>query len=94
LIPKDLIYFDGHFEKTPVLPGVVQVHWARKFALEYFEISARFSHLEVIKFSHIIQPNEIVDISLSYNEEKRKVVFSYSSEKGKHASGRICFAPD
>jgi len=27
-IPQDLDYFNGHFPQTPILAGVVQLHWA------------------------------------------------------------------
>ncbi|GAC13129.1 AMP-binding protein [Aliiglaciecola lipolytica] len=90
-MPKELLYFDGHFENAPILPGVVQVHWAQKYAVEYFNISQRFSHLEVIKFSHVIQPEEEIEIAIEFNQQKRKVMFSYRSAIGLHSSGRICF---
>ncbi|MDO6695055.1 AMP-binding protein [Aliiglaciecola sp. 3_MG-2023] len=92
VMPKELVYFDGHFEQAPILPGVVQVHWAQKYAAEYFVISGRFSHLEVIKFSGVIQPEDKIDLVLVFNSQKQKVSFSYRSDKGLHSSGRICFA--
>ncbi|MEP4888963.1 MAG: AMP-binding protein [Aliiglaciecola sp.] len=92
VIPTGLVYFDGHFDQAPILPGVVQVHWAQKYAAEYFAIAGRFSHLEVIKFSNIIQPDDQIEIVLTFNPQKQKVSFSYRSDKGLHSSGRICFA--
>lgn len=90
-IPSNLIYFDGHFEGSPILPGVAQLHWAHKWARYYFNISSKFLRLEVIKFSKVIQPNELIDIQLSFDSAKNKVTFNYRSAKGLHASGRICF---
>ncbi|MDO6566971.1 AMP-binding protein [Alteromonas sp. 1_MG-2023] len=91
-IPRDLVYLDGHFDQAPILPGVAQVHWAQKYADEYFDISGKFSHLEVVKFANVIQPDEDIDLLLAFSPEKQKVTFSYRSEKGVHSSGRICFA--
>jgi len=90
-LPVDLIYFAGHFEGNPILPGVTQVYWAEKLGLELFPVSGSFKRLEVIKFLKIIRPNSSVVINLDYNDTKNTVTFSYESEKGLYSSGRICF---
>jgi len=90
LIPKQLIYFEGHFQDNPILPGVVQIHWAELFGRELFAITDKFKQLEVIKFQRLILPEDSVKMSLSYDDKKR-LSFKYASEKGVHASGRICF---
>jgi acyl-coenzyme A synthetase/AMP-(fatty) acid ligase/3-hydroxymyristoyl/3-hydroxydecanoyl-(acyl carrier protein) dehydratase len=90
-VPAGLVYFDGHFDGNPILPGIVQVHWAEHFAREWLPVEGRFRCLEVIKFQQVIFPEAVVSISLEYNPEKRKLGFSYSSDRGVHSSGRICF---
>ncbi|MBN27148.1 MAG: hypothetical protein CL578_19185 [Alteromonadaceae bacterium] len=90
-IPPEIRYFNGHFDSTPILPGVVQVHWAHKLAKAHFSELNDFYRLEVIKFSQVIQPNETVVIQLTLNTPKQQVSFSFQSEKGIHSSGRICF---
>lgn len=89
--PVSLIYFDGHFAENPVLPGVVQVHWAQAFAQHYLGISGSFLRLEVVKFQQVITPEKALGITLSFDAEKRKLTFRFESEKGVHSSGRICF---
>jgi hypothetical protein len=90
-IQDELIYFDGHFEGNPVLPGIVQIHWAEAFGRRLFALSGQFKHLEVIKFQKIIVPGYTVIITLEYDDTKNKLLFQYESEKGIHSSGRICF---
>jgi 3-hydroxymyristoyl/3-hydroxydecanoyl-(acyl carrier protein) dehydratase len=88
-IPESVIYFSGHFLKHPLLPGVVQIHWAELFARQYFPEIGQFSRLENIKFHSIIRPNSVIKLSLSYQLEKRKIVFNYFIEEQKYSSGRI-----
>jgi 3-hydroxymyristoyl/3-hydroxydecanoyl-(acyl carrier protein) dehydratase len=90
-IPEDLLYFEGHFEGNPVLPGVVQTHWAEHYGRALLGVTGHFSHLEVIKFQRIITPNEQITLALSYNLDKQKLTFKYQSKAGEHSSGRICY---
>ncbi|MFL0796653.1 MAG: AMP-binding protein [Cellvibrionaceae bacterium] len=90
-LPFHLYYFDGHFPGNPVLPGVVQTHWAVHYGKEFFGISGNFSHLEAIKFQQVITPDLPLSLKLSFNTEKNKLTFTYSREDQKLSSGRIVF---
>ncbi|MEH6626329.1 MAG: AMP-binding protein [Motiliproteus sp.] len=90
-IPADLVYFDGHFSDNPILPGIVQVHWAEAFGRRMLAVEGRFDRLEVVKFQKVILPEGRVTLSLNYDEGNGKLLFKYESEKGVHSSGRICF---
>jgi len=91
LMQEDLLFFDGHFDKQAILPGVVQVHWAEHFSRELFSITQDFLRLEVIKFQKIIPANTTVILTLTHNQEKNKASFSYHSTAGQHSSGRVAF---
>ena len=91
-IPTELIYFDGHFDQSPILPGIVQVHWAEAFGRHYFPISGKFTQLEQVKFQQVIKPETEITLQLNYETGKNKLSFSYSSHQGGHSSGRICFS--
>jgi acyl-coenzyme A synthetase/AMP-(fatty) acid ligase len=90
-IPAELMYFDGHMEDWPILPGIVQVHWAEYYGRRELPVSGRFGRLEAIKFNQVVMPLYQLTISLSFNQTSRKLSFRYESERGIHSSGRICF---
>ncbi|WP_369919713.1 AMP-binding protein [Marinomonas polaris] len=90
-VPKELIYFDGHFEANPILPGIAQTHWAQHYGREVFAFEGRFNRLEAVKFQSVIFPDSEVTLELEYDPFKGKLTFQYISKKGVHSSGRICF---
>ena len=92
-IPSELIYFAGHMEGRPILPGIVQVHWAEHYGRKMLPVSGRFDRLEVVKFNQVVLPMYELTLSISFNEANRKLSFRYESERGVHSSGRICFRP-
>ena len=88
-IPSNLEYFNGHFNNQPVLPGVVQLDWAVKYAKQYLQFPVSiFKSMEVLKFQEIIIPNSNVLLTLNkLSQEKFK--FSYTSENAQHSSARV-----
>ncbi|HEX5055457.1 MAG TPA: AMP-binding protein [Gammaproteobacteria bacterium] len=88
-ITPDIIYFNGHFPGRPVLPGVAQLAWAHALGKQYFNVPDDCRALEAVKFHRFIEPGDKVRLSLSYNPDKRKLTFSYESDKGVHSSGRL-----
>ncbi|MGQ9427311.1 ApeI family dehydratase [Gilvimarinus sp. F26214L] len=88
-IPPDLFYFQGHFPAAPILPGVVQLQWARHYGRELLGFSGKFSHLEAVKFQHVVRPGQHVSLELDYKRGRSKLSFRYFSDSGQHASGRI-----
>jgi len=91
-IPARLLYFDGHMPGRPILPGIVQVHWAQNYGREFFPIKGQFERLEVVKFQQVILPGYQITLTLTWNEENHKLSFRYESDRGVHSSGRICFS--
>lgn len=77
-VPDHLEYFAGHFPEQPVLPGVVQVHWVGELAQKLFAVDG-FSELKSIKFSSMILPNQAIELTLKYAQDKGTVRFSYQS---------------
>lgn len=88
-VPQDLLYFEGHFPVAAILPGVVQLKWANHFGAEYLSFDGEFSHLEAIKFQHVVRPGQEIFLELELKGDKDKLAFRYHSASGQHASGRI-----
>lgn len=88
-IPLSLAYFSGHFPGLPLLPGVVQIDWAVRFAREHLGVTSEFTLLENIKFLAPLQPDANVNLTLVWDKEKNRIEFTYASAQKKHSSGRI-----
>lgn len=92
IISDKIAYFDGHFPVAKILPGIAQTHWAQHYARQHFSVKGRFTGLEAIKFSTIIKPNSVIELKVSY--KNNKIYFTYQSKAGKHTSGRFLFEAD
>lgn len=81
--------FKGHFESKPIIPGVVQIHWALKYALLYIEEvnDIEVEQINALKFHNIITPSSTIELKLRLINEQ--LVFSYTSQELKHSSGKI-----
>ena len=90
-LPKDLFYFDGHFEGAPILAGVVQIDWAIEFAMEHFSIPTGFKRIETLKFFKILMAGDAPRLNLDYDRETARLRFDYGIGDTKHSSGRIVF---
>lgn len=88
-VSADLACFTGHFPKTPVLPGVVQIDWAIALAAPLLDSGRRFAGMEVLKFQQLVRPGDTLDLSLRLDRERGKLYFSYSSAGQACSSGRI-----
>ena len=91
-IQANLSYFEGHFEGNPILPGVVQLNWARHFSTLYFGTSNRICNMDKIKFMQVIKPNTEVRVRLIWDESRDSINFSYKSKYGSHSSGILSFS--
>lgn len=90
-ISEDVYYFTGHFPNTPILAGVVQVHWALYYLNKYFDMKiSDYKAIDALKFQVIIAPNYQIKLCLKKLNES-KFSFSYSSEHGSHSSGRVVY---
>jgi 3-hydroxymyristoyl/3-hydroxydecanoyl-(acyl carrier protein) dehydratase len=92
-ISPQLDWFRGHFPGNPVLPGVVQLHWAVTVALAFFRF--RFVPLEIkrLKFKNIVVPPKVVELTVC-RSDRNEVQFAYTSQGQQHSEGRLVFDED
>ncbi|WP_211468235.1 AMP-binding protein, partial [Collimonas silvisoli] len=96
-VPADLLYFNGHFDGAPILPGVVQLDWAINYGRQYFTMAPQFLGVLGLKFQRVIIPDMVVQLELlhelKHNSKqcppKSSLAFRMFSTAGQHASGRI-----
>ena len=90
-VPASLAHFAGHFPEMPILPGVIQVDWAIRFARQYLVLDGAFSALENVKFLALIFPDARLQLALKWDAEARRLDFSYASSRRKFSTGRVVF---
>ncbi len=88
-LSPELRCFDGHFEGTPILAGVVQLDWAIRFAAERFALAPHVERIEALKFHQIMPAGALVELELSYDPQDRRLQFRYLSEDRICSAGRI-----
>lgn len=93
-LPGQLAYFTGHFPGHPILPGVVQIHWAVRLFLQNWQGAFRFQRMEVIKFRHLLVPEAMVGLQLDFEPNELKLCFEYRNETRQFSSGRIYWRLD
>ncbi len=76
--PKSSNFLKGHFSILPIVPGVVQLQFAQKFANEHFKLDLPIWQVKRIKFSGVISPDKIVRLKLKNSESA--VLFEYLNE--------------
>lgn len=91
-VTSSLAHFAGHFSGLPILPGVVQVDWAVRYARKYLALSGEFSSLENVKFTGLVLPDDRLQLSLKWDAQRARLDFSYATRQRKFSTGRIVFA--
>jgi acyl-coenzyme A synthetase/AMP-(fatty) acid ligase len=68
-------YFNGHFPEHPILPGVVQIHFAAYFSNKIWKIGAEFKEMKKLRFTHIVRPSQKIKLALVRSGQE--VFFKY-----------------
>jgi 3-hydroxymyristoyl/3-hydroxydecanoyl-(acyl carrier protein) dehydratase len=93
VLPSDLILFDDHFRKAPVLPGGVQVAWALALAAPRLGTSNHCREMEALKFQRLLRPGDLLQLDLHYEDEPGeplgKLHFAYRLAGQHCSSGRL-----
>ncbi|MEZ0601512.1 AMP-binding protein [Paraburkholderia sp. IW21] len=90
-VPPTLVHFAGHFPGLPILPGVVQVHWAMRLAAEQLPAVRRLASIDRLKFMAPVSPGAVLNLTLAHDAERRRVQFAYRLSGRECASGVIVY---
>ena len=90
-VSAELHWFDGHFPGQPVLPGVVQTHWAALLASALFNCRDEFSGVSRLKFKTPILPSQTVLLQLTHNPARSQINYHYQSSGADYSSGTLHF---
>jgi 3-hydroxymyristoyl/3-hydroxydecanoyl-(acyl carrier protein) dehydratase len=82
---KGCNFYNGHFPDFPVTPGVVQLYIASELANHSFKINTIAGQIKKIKFSNIIHPDTIIELSLIKKESG--IEYKYSDATTTYSSG-------
>lgn len=87
LVPDDLAYLEGHFPGEPILPGVVQILWARHFGKTLLGFPGVVTRMKRVKFKHVIRPRQRIYLRLDYHVQKAELRYRYRSDLDECSSG-------
>ena len=90
--PENCDFYDGHFPEKKFLPAIAQFHIAVKVAEQYFKIEVPQVETKRIKFSHPIQPD--FPMLLTVTRDGDKLQFTYNNEAGREHSRGTFFAKE
>lgn len=90
-VHPELSWFAGHFPGQPVLPGIVQTHWAVLVSRALFGFDEAPPDIKRLKFKNIIVPPRTVTLTLVRHGET-EVQFRFASPGEDNSEGRLAFA--
>jgi len=88
-ISAGLEAFGGHFPDQPILPGVVQIDWALRFANLYLNVMEQAARDFQVKFRSVIVPGKPLFLILHIDRSKKKLSFEYKSDQNIMSSGQM-----
>ncbi|MGL5815707.1 MAG: 3-hydroxyacyl-ACP dehydratase FabZ family protein [Aeromonas sp.] len=88
-----LPWFSGHFPGAPLLPGVVQVHWAMHYGRQLPGLVGEFGGMSQLKFQRPLRPGQECELHLNWLADKGQLLFSYRLGDETASSGRVRLCP-
>jgi acyl-coenzyme A synthetase/AMP-(fatty) acid ligase len=76
-VPASSDYFNGHFDKFPLLPAVVQVDIAIRQAALHFDSSLNLNRILKVKFMRPILPEVPLKLELAYVDSENRLSFDF-----------------
>lgn len=92
-VAAEMNWFRGHFPDQPVLPGVIQLHWAVIVASACFDLAATPREVKRLKFKNIVTPPKTLTLTVSLLNDD-EVQFRFDDASSMFSEGRLVFAGD
>ena len=93
VVPRDLAYFDGHYDAFPLVPGAVQIHWVMLALGRLAGRRVSAQRMEAVKFRTVLRPAERFTMQLAIDESFSHVTFTLGDQARVFSSGRIELEP-
>ena len=88
---RNLKWFHGHFPSQPLLPGVVQLHWACELARFFYPQNDQFESVTDLRFYKPIMPDDQLLLTLINNSDNNRTTFSYTGVCGRYSKGVLSY---
>jgi acyl-coenzyme A synthetase/AMP-(fatty) acid ligase len=92
VVPSDLVYLRGHFDRFPLVAGVVQMKWAIDATEELLESSSPTPNPRSVKFRQVLRPLQEFTLRVQLFEAASYADFSLRDGDTEFASGRLMVA--
>ncbi|MDG2961311.1 hydroxymyristoyl-ACP dehydratase [Bisgaard Taxon 10/6] len=88
-VPLDLLYFAGHFDSFPLVPGVVELQWVVTQTQKWLQREILPVRIDNLKFQQFLRPEAEVEMLLIWEPEKERIKFKLTSNNDVYGSGLI-----
>ena len=88
-IGDDLSCLPGHFKGYPVVPGVLQIDWVIRYALEWRGSEPGSLRLEGLKFKRPLRPGQRPVLTLEADDTLYRFRFRLADANGDFSIGRL-----
>jgi len=88
-VPDDLVYLQGHFERFPIVAGVVQLRWVADALRAWLGAMPRVRAVEALKFPEPLLPGQSFTLRADRSERRDRIRFRLSDASRTFASGRF-----